>query len=113
MSTTELGGKVIMTESERQLLAECGKEIVELYGSRNDMVVGITAALLDIHRVLIQAGHQSKQDVIDRLTVQKNAILGHSPKQLGALLLQSLIDTLADDTLDAAKLLREPAAGSA
>ena len=102
-----------MTEQERLMLVECGKEIIELYSSRNDMIVGITAALLDLHRVLILAGHQSKQDVINRLTTQKNTIVSHSPKQLGALYLQSLIDALANDRLDAAKLLREPTAGSA
>jgi hypothetical protein len=89
-------------------LAKVGGGIVELGRTRDDMIVSVTAAILDLHRLLIQRGQQTKQDAINRLMVQKDLLVANSPGQKGAAYLQSLIETLADDELDAAKLLRDP-----
>ena len=48
-----------------------------------------------------------------RLSTQRLDLEGRMPRQLGAKYLGALIETLRDDKLDAAKLAREPAAGSA
>ena len=102
-----------MTDNERNLLLAAADGVAELSRNRDDMIVGIAAAILDLHRLLIQSGHQTKQAALDRLTVQKDELVRVSPNQMGAAFLQSLIATLADDKLDAARWLRLPPAGTA
>jgi hypothetical protein len=102
-----------MEDKERLLLIESAKEIFQLFNDRDDMVVGITAALLDLYRVDFSTGRQTKSEALLRLSTQRLDLEGRMPRQLGAKYLGALIETLRDDKLDAAKLAREPAAGSA
>ena len=102
-----------MTNEERLLLVGLGDEIIKLNQNRDDMIVAFAAAILDLHRVLIQSAHQTKQDVINRLTAQMHELEIKSPNRMGVACLQSLISTLSDDKLDAAKWLRQSPAGSA
>lgn len=101
-----------MTDNERELLLTLGQEVERLFRERDDMIVGITAVLLDLYRVLFKAGADSKEAALSRLRAQHEQLAGLFPEQLGAML-QAVIASLEEDKLDAARLLRDPAAGSA
>ena len=100
-----------MTEDERGLLRAMAAEMVRFQNERNDMIVAITAILLDLYRSGFTAGHQTKIDVVTRLQAQLSDL--EVKGGMGAQMLQSVIQTLESDLLDAAKILREPAAGHA
>jgi hypothetical protein len=102
-----------MTNEERQLLVALGDEIIELKQSRSDMVIGITAALLDLYRISIQKGEQTKDDAVARLTAQKEWLAKEVQGKVGAEFLEFLIATLVTGKLDAAAWLRQRPAGSA
>jgi hypothetical protein len=94
-----------MTEKERLLLTE----LIQLFQDRDDFVVGVTAALLDLYREEFAAGRQTLNDAITRLSAQRDALRDN----LGEKYLTSLIQTLEDGQLNAAALARAPAQGSA
>jgi hypothetical protein len=50
-----------MAPEERQLLVETAKTVVGLFEDRDDMVVAITAVILDLYRIDFQRDHQTKQ----------------------------------------------------
>jgi hypothetical protein len=100
-----------MTNEERQLLLSLAETVIELKRSRDDMAIGLAAAIFDLHRLLIQAGHQTQHDALSRLTAQTEALASTSPNQAGVKFLDALIATLASDKLNAASWLREPLAG--
>jgi hypothetical protein len=102
-----------MAPEERQLLVETAKTVVGLFEDRDDMVVAITAVILDLYRIDFQRGHQTKQEALSRLQMQRGELSVVDPKQRGVKFLDALIETLRSDKLDAATLLREPPAGSA
>lgn len=102
-----------MTAEERALLIETAKEVARLFQERDDMIVGFTAAILDLYRSAFQAGHQTKEDAIGRLRAQRDDLDRKTQAKLGTKMLGSIIATLENDQLDAAKLLREPPSGSA
>lgn len=95
-----------MDTNERALLLEVAKNTVQLFRDRDDMVVAVTAVLLDLYRIQFQNGAQTKADVLSRLQVQRDFLKNNEPQKRGVLFLSSLIETLQDDKLDAAKLLR-------
>ncbi len=98
-----------MTDDERELLAEIGKHLVQLFQDRDDLVVGVTAALLDLYREEFEAGRQSKETTLQRLTIQANALTA----KIGERYLRALIQTLKENRLDAENLFRSRPAGSA
>jgi hypothetical protein len=99
-----------MTPQERQLMVETAKELRRLYRERNDLVLGVTAALLDVYRGRFQSGHDTKGEAVQRLTMQLKAF-GRRRDRLGTIFLGLLIQTLRNDQLNAAKLLRETPMG--
>jgi hypothetical protein len=105
-------GVIAMTTEERQLLLGTSKEMQGLFRDRDDMLIGITTALLDVYRVLFAAGRDTKDAALSRLRAQHDQLRQVVPGELGCKALQWLIDSLETDKLDAAKLLREPTAGS-
>jgi hypothetical protein len=98
-----------MTENEHALLLETARRVVQLFDDRNDLVVGVTAVLLDLYRDEFAAGRQTKEAVIQRLQVQAEALKG----LLGDRYLLALIQTLKEGKLDAAGLLRLHPLGTA
>ena len=76
---------------------------------RDDLVVGVTAALLDLYREEFEAGRQSKETTLRRLTIQANALTAKA----GEKYLRALIQTLKENRLDAENLFRSRPAGSA
>lgn len=101
-----------MTNNERQLLVDTAKFTHQLSKDRDDMLVGITAALLDLYRNEIRSERDTKSDIIARLELQRAELSGVAG-QPGDLFLKFLADNLAAEKLDAAKLYADPAAGSA
>lgn len=102
-----------MRHDESQLLVQTAKNTVQLFQDRDDMLVGITAALLDLYRVGFQHGQQTKEEALARLQMQSDFLEKNEPRHRGVLFLNALIVALRDEKLDASKLLREPPAGSA
>jgi hypothetical protein len=84
--------------------------LAEMVAERNDMVVGVTAALLDLYRVQFDAGKDSKHAAIVRLKLQVHDLEKKAPGAY-ARYLQSLIQSMETGKLDAAKLFREPVGG--
>jgi hypothetical protein len=76
------------------------------------MVVALTTTMLDIYRILFRSQLDSKESAVARLTIQK-ALLENTRQQLGTKMLDSIIETLQSDKLNAAALLMTPAAGNA
>jgi hypothetical protein len=101
-----------MTDDERTLLVETARFTHQLSRDRNDMLVGITAAILDLYRADFRDGRDTKQDALARLQIQCRQLSG-VPGEPGVVFLKYLMDTLEADKLDAAKLYREPTVGSA
>jgi len=101
-----------MTTADK-LLRELAEANISLHQDRDDMVVGITASLLDLYRISIENGHQTKEEAVARLTAQKRWLEKEISGQVGAKFLSFLIGTLANDKLDAASWMRTPPAGSA
>lgn len=102
-----------MLEVERQAFMKLVENVEELGRNRDDMLIGIVAALLDLYRSSIERGDQTKDDAVARLTAQKDWLAKEIQGQVGALFLEFLIATLRADKLDAAKWLRQPTVGSA
>lgn len=102
-----------MTNEERQLLLGTFKEMQGLFRDRDDMLIGITAAILDLYRALFAAGLDKKDPALTRLQAQHEELRQVLPGELGCKALKWLIDSLESNKLDAAKLLRETPAGSA
>lgn len=100
-------------ETQRLLLIETVKEVRQLFGDRDDMVIGVTAAFLDLYRVLFAAGLDMKELALARLQTQHDEINRLIPSGNAARYLSALIEALETDRLNAAKLMRTPAAGSA
>ena len=48
-----------MTNEERQLLLSLADTVIELKRSRDDMAIGVAAAILDLHRLLRQVTRPS------------------------------------------------------
>jgi hypothetical protein len=102
----------MMTDEERKLLLGTAKHLVELSDDRNDMLVGIMAAIVDLYRVSFAAGRDTKSAALVRLDVEHQE-LQRLVGGIGCKALKWLIDSLKNEKLDAAKLLREPPVGSA
>lgn len=102
-----------MGDMERQLLVELGDHVQELTRNRDDMVVGIVAAILDLYRISIERGEQTKHDAVARLSAEKAWLEMEVPGQVGAKFLDFLIATLATDKLNASDWLRGSPAGNA
>ena len=104
-----------MTNEERQLLTMTARHVTQLFSDRDDMVIGVTAVLLDLYRVLFAAGRDSKEGALARLRTQHDEIDRVAPDR--SAYLGSLIKTLEDDQLNAAELARQfqqrPPAGTA
>ena len=94
-------------------IAEFGDQVQELRQDRNDLLVGAVAAFLDIHRSLVGKGPDSKSDAITSLETQRDWLKRYAPKTACATMLDCLIASLASDTLDVAKFMRETTMGSA
>ncbi len=102
-----------MTDDERKLLVEISKMALQLFGDRDDMVVGATVVLLDVYRTLFAAGADTKEEAVQRLKVQRDEIKRLVPGARATGYLQAFVQSLEEGKLDAAKLLREPPRGSA
>ncbi len=102
-----------MNELERKLLLATAKDMVGLFQDRDDLLVGLVAALLDVYRTLIAAGIDTKDSALVRLAAQREQITSVIPGATGVKSLQWLIGSLETGKLDAAKLYREPTAGTA
>jgi hypothetical protein len=101
-----------MTDEERQLLIGMSTEVVHLFGDRDDFLVGFTAAILDLYRVIFSAGLDTKNAAVPRLRTQVDQ-LHQVANGLGSISLKWIADSLENEKLDAAKLLRERSVGSA
>jgi hypothetical protein len=102
-----------MTPAQVLLLSATGQKVLQLFGDRDDLVVGITAVFLDLYRVMFTAGFDSKNAALSRLKAQYADLEGQIPGGRVSKYLDALIAALEADRLDAAKLLREPVVGSA
>jgi hypothetical protein len=102
-----------MTNEERQLLLGLTQEVQRLFKERDDMIVGVTATLLDLYRMLFASGADTKEAALGRLRAQHAQILKLVPGGQFGPMLQAVIQSLDEDRLDAAKLFRTPPAGSA
>lgn len=102
-----------MTDTELQLLTTTARQVVELSGNRNDMLIAFAAAILDLYRLLFDAGIDTKADALTRLNAQYDPIVQTIPGGCGSVALKWTIDSLESGKLDAATLLRAPPAGSA
>lgn len=102
-----------MDPTERQALLESLRHIAQLFRDRDDMVIGLTAALLDLYRTSFANGHDTKAAAVTRLQAQLDQLKEDSPDQSGSLYLQSLLHTLEAEQLNAAKLAREAPQGRA
>jgi hypothetical protein len=91
-----------MTPDERALLLATATQVAQLFKDRDDLVIGVTAALLDLYREEFAAGRQTQSIVIQRLQIQADALRG----QLGEKYLMALIRTLEQGQLNEAGLLR-------
>jgi hypothetical protein len=101
-----------MANQERQALLHAINSITELEKDRDDLLIGVTAVLLDIYRVLFNSAVDVKQDAMTRLHVQHQQLAEAIPPR-DCQSLTWLIESLEEDKLDAARLLRMPIAGSA
>jgi hypothetical protein len=101
-----------MTDEERKLLLDTAKQVVELSANRNDILVGIMVALLDLYRELFAGGLDAKDTALARLQTQHRELV-ESVGGLGTKSLEWLINSLETDKLDAAWLLQQLPAGSA
>jgi hypothetical protein len=102
-----------MTAEERLLLTITARYVNDLFGDRDDLLIGIMAALLDLYRVLFNAGADTKDAALRRLGAQHQQLIDAVPEGRGGKALKWLIDSLEAGKLDAAKLLRMPPAGTA
>jgi hypothetical protein len=102
-----------MDNVERQLLLDAVGDVAELGKDRDDLLIGLVAGLLDLYRALFSAALDAKADALLRLKVQQNEILQAVPDGRGSNSLKWLIQSLENERLDAAALLRMPVAGSA
>jgi hypothetical protein len=102
-----------MTNDERNLLIQTARSVAQLSSDRDDMVVGVTAILLDLYRVEFESGRQNQSEAIARLQIQRNELNLVEPHRFGVLFLEAVIAALRDGKLDAAKLMRSPPAGTA
>jgi hypothetical protein len=105
------GKGITMTSDERALLIETAKFTHYLSQNRNDMLVGVTAALLDLYREDFKNGTDTKTAALARLRLQREQLA--SVGGVGTEFLQYLMGSLEADKLDAAKLYRDVPAGSA
>ena len=94
-------------------VTELDNQVEQLRQDRNDLLVGATSAFLDIHRLLVGKGLDTKSDAIARLETQRDWLKLYAPKTAGATMLDFLIASLASDKLDAAGWMREPTMGNA
>jgi hypothetical protein len=101
-----------MTDDERQLLLGMSREVVNLFRDRDDALIGFTAAVLDLYRALFSSGADSKDAAVARLRAQADQ-LHEIANGLGATSLKWIADSLENEKLDAAKLIRDRPAGSA
>lgn len=102
-----------MTDKERLLLLETARHVTQLFGDRDDLIIGVTAAVLDLYRAQFLAGYDTKEAAIQRLRVQCDAIDQQVGDDSKSRYLKALISALEKDALDAAALLRVPVAGTA
>jgi hypothetical protein len=92
-----------MTEDEQKLLRTASEAIMQLIRDRDDMVAGLTAVFLDLYRVEFQEGRQAKAEALLRLQIQRDRLARHSARQIGAMFLDSLIQTVEKTELQPAK----------
>jgi hypothetical protein len=105
--------EIEMTPDERLLLTSTGKQVVELVANRDDMLIGFAAAILDLYRVLFEAGTDTKEAALTRLRAQQDQLVAVVPEGRGSKALKWIADSLEHDTLNAADLFRAPPVGSA
>jgi hypothetical protein len=96
----------------RKFAIESHSETAELQGHINDVVVGMTAIILDLYRTMFQLNLDTKAEALSRLSIQEKELRDHAAG-LGAIFLNYVINNLKSGKLDAASLTREPPAGSA
>jgi hypothetical protein len=94
-----------MTEDEQKLLRTASEAIMQLIRDRDDMVAGLTAVFLDLYRVEFQEGRQEKADALLRLQIQRDRLAQHSARQIGLMLLDSLIQSVEKSRVQPAKPL--------
>ena len=92
-----------MTEDEQKLLRTASEAIMQLIRDRDDMVAGLTAVFLDLYRVEFQEGRQAKAEALLRLQIQRDRLARHSARQIGAMFLDSLIQTVEKTELQPAE----------
>ena len=102
-----------MTDAERQLLLDLAREVQRLFAERNDMIIGITAVILDLYRVQFAAHADTRDAALSRLRLQRDAINEQVHDGSMSRYLEFVIQSLEAGALDAAKLQREPVVGSA
>jgi hypothetical protein len=102
-----------MTDNEAKLLSATADQVARLFSERDDLIVGITTAFLDLYRAIFAARLDTKDAVLARLHAQLDDMRRLASSDHGGRYLRSLIESLETDRLDAAKLLREPPVGSA
>ncbi len=101
------------TSVESECITALGRDILNLFETRYDIIIGFAAVLFDLYRVNFQAGLDTKALALSRLGAQLDEIKQKDPKARGAVMLECLIESLKTDRLNAAMLLREVPAGSA
>ncbi|MGA9308717.1 MAG: hypothetical protein WBW31_25205 [Candidatus Sulfotelmatobacter sp.] len=102
-----------MTREEGLLLTATAEHVAELFDNRDDMLIGLAAAILDLYRALFEAGADTKQAALARLRTQQEQLMRVLPEGRGSKSLKWIADSLENEKLDAAGLFRARAVGSA
>ena len=97
---------------ELQGLLNIARSVLQLQKDRDDLLIGVVAGLVDLYRALFSREVDSKAEALARLRIQHQQLAKAVPP-VDCLSLRWLIETLEEDKLDAAKLLRVPPAGAA
>jgi hypothetical protein len=95
-----------VTDAERQLLSATAQQVRQLFSERDDLLIGITAVILDLYQTAYTAGADRKRAAVARLRTQ-HAHLRETVPDTGGVFLQRLIDALEARKLDATRLLGE------
>jgi hypothetical protein len=102
-----------MTREESLLLTATAEHVMESFDNRDDMLIGLVAAMLDLYRVLFDSGLDTKQAALTRLRAQQDQLTRVLPEGRGSASLKWIADSLENEKLDAAGLFRARPVGSA
>ena len=78
-----------MTDNEHELLSETAKHVMELFDNRDDMLIGLVAAIVDLYRIAFDAGVNTKEAALTRLRTQQEQSVSVVPEGRGSKSLES------------------------